>query len=230
MLIPRAGPVAAFALSAVVFAAGPAAAAGAPDPLPLYGHEMVFSVWRKGDEIGQHRVLFANADGALVVRSILDLAVKILGITVYRYDYRSEETWRGGKLVGLASTVDDNGTSTKINAAEAHGELDVTRPAGNVQIAGAILPSTHWDAQIIHADRVLNTLDGKLDHIALVPQGVESVMTGDGQRQAMHYLWTGDIKAESWYDAAGHWLKLRFPGKDGTPIEYVCMRCAAAAP
>ncbi|HUZ72881.1 MAG TPA: DUF6134 family protein [Stellaceae bacterium] len=216
-------------LGAVLFASGPAAA-GPPDPLPLYGHEMVFSVWRKGDKIGQHRVLFAHQDGALVVRSILDLAVKILGITVYRYDYRAQETWRNGKLVALASTVDDNGTSSKVKAAEAQGKLDVTGPDGSAVINGAILPSTHWDAQVIHADRVLNTLDGKLDHIALVPKGVEGVATNDGERQAMHYLWTGDVKAESWYDAAGHWLKLRFLGKDGTPIEYICMRCLAAAP
>jgi Domain of unknown function (DUF6134) len=229
MPLPRDMLRGAIVLGACLVAAA-AAAAPPPDPLVLYGPEMVFSVWRKGDDIGRHRVFFARTDDGLIVRSVLDLAVKILGITVYRYDYRSTETWRGGKLVALASTIDDNGTTTKVAAHEAAGALDVTGPDGATRIAGAILPSTHWDAQIIHADRVLNTLDGKLDHIALVPQGEETVTTGNGKRKAMHYLWTGDIKAESWYDAAGHWLKLRFPGKDGTPIEYVCMRCLAAAP
>jgi len=208
--------------------ASPATAA-APDPVALYGKEIVFSVWRKGDEIGQHRVTFARADGALVVQSALDLAVKILGITVYRYAYQSQETWRT-TLAALRSTVNDDGTTTRVDATAAQGKLDITGPAGKTVTDLPILPSTHWDAQVIAADRVVNTLNGKVDQIKLVPQGIEIVPTNAGPRQATHYLWTGDIKADSWYDAGGHWLKLRFPGKDGTPIDYVCVRCLATAP
>ena len=207
---------------------GPAMAA-VPDPVALYGNEIVFSVWRKGDEIGQHRVTFARADGALVVESALDLAVKILGITVYRYDYQSQETWRA-MLAALRSTVNDDGTITHVDATAAQGKLDIAGPAGKTATDLPILPSTHWDAQVIAATRVVNTLNGKVDQIKLVPQGIETVPTNVGPRQATHYLWTGDIKAESWYDADGHWLKLRFPGKDGTVIDYVCVHCLAAAP
>lgn len=216
------------ALSAAL-AAAPAWAEAPPDPLPLYGQEIVFSVWRSGSEIGRHRVLFARDDGALVVRSLLDLAVKFLGVTVYRYKYAAQEIWRDGSLVRLESSVDDNGKPAAVEAKAERDKLAVTGPEGRALIDAPVLPSTHWDAQVIGADRILNTLDGKLDRIRLVPEGVETVPTGNGPRPATHYVWSGDIKAESWYDAAGHWLKLRFNGKDGTPIEYVCMRCMASA-
>jgi hypothetical protein len=217
----------AFAIVAALALAAPARADPVPDPFKLYGSEMNFSVWRKGDEIGQHRVTFTRQDGALVVRSFFDIAIKFLGLTVYRYDYTSEETWRGGRLDALASTIDDNGTKTAIEAKEDDGKLAVTAPDAHEVIAGFILPSTHWNAQVITASRVLNTLNGKVDDIKLVPVGMETVPVGGGTRQAMHYRYTGAIKAESWYDAAGHWLKLRFPGTDGTLIDYVCERCAA---
>ena len=215
------------ALAGAVLAAGPAMASGPPDPLRLYGPEMVFSVWRSGSKIGEHRVIFAREDGALVVRSYLDLAVKFLGITLYRYAYRAQEVWRDGVLAQLTSAVDDNGTAASVKAHRAQGKLDVTGSGGKFVAPGTILPSTNWDAQVIGANLVLNTLDGKLDHVRLVPEGVTAVDTNVGKRTATHYLWTGDIKAEAWYDEAGHWLRLRFLGKDGAPIEYRCMRCVA---
>jgi hypothetical protein len=216
------------AVGAALCAAVPARADGPPDPTPLYGSEIVFSVMRKGSEIGQHRVLFTREDGALVVRSLLDLAVKFLGVTVYRYKYSAREVWRDGKLMLLESAVNDDGKAAKVEAEAEAGKIAVSGPAGRALIVPPILPSTHWDPQVIGAGRLLNTLDGKIDRIRLVPEGTDSVPVGTGSREATHYVWTGDIKAESWYDAAGHWLKLRFNGKDGTPIDYVCKRCMAA--
>ena len=72
-----------------------AAAGSLPDPLALYGGEMDFTVWRSGSEIGRHRVTFARDGGTLTVRSLLDIAVKLLGITVYRFNYQSQEVWHG---------------------------------------------------------------------------------------------------------------------------------------
>jgi hypothetical protein len=224
------GCVAFAALAFLADIGGGAAAETLPDPALLYGGDIVFSVWRSGSEIGEHRVQFMRDGAGLIVRSTLDLAVKLLGITVYRYHYQSQETWRDDRLVALASAIDDDGTLSKVETSEAQGKLVVTGTAGTTTVAGPILPSTHWNAQIIGADRMLDTLNGKVDQIKLVPQGMETVPTGAGPRPATHYLYTGDIKAEVWYDGDGHWLKLRFPGKDGSIIDYVCTRCLALAP
>jgi Family of unknown function (DUF6134) len=226
MVLPRAAACALVLLAATAERAA-AAADGLPDPMTLYGDDMAFAVWRSGSQIGEHRVTFAREDGALFVRSLFDIAVKFLGVTVYRFRYTAEETWRGGKLQALVTTIDDDGTKTAVNAKEDDGKLDVAGPATHEEIAGFILPSTHWNAQVIEASRVLNTLDGKVDEVRLVPVGVESVPVGTATREATHYRYTGAVTAESWYDAEGHWLKLRFPGKDGTPIDYVCERCVA---
>jgi hypothetical protein len=218
------------ALAALAATSGAGHAADAlPDPLKLYGGEMVFSVWRSGSQIGEHRVTFARADGALTVRSVFDIAVKLLGIVVYRYKYQSQEVWRGGTLAQLDSTIDDNGTSHSVQAKAQDGKLAVTGPeAPREPVTLPILPSTHWNAQVITASRVLNTLSGKINQIKLVPEGAETVPAGAAQLAATHYRYTGDIQAESWYDADGHWVKLRFPGTDGTLIDYVCVRCVAA--
>lgn len=218
-----------FLVATVLLAAPSLAAAAPPDPFKLYGSEIDFAVYRSGSEIGQHKVTFASENGALVVRSLFDIAVKFLGVTVYRYHYLSQETWRDGRLAGLASTVDDNGTATKVEASEKGSALVVNGPeAKNEIVPPTVLPSTHWNAQVIQADQVLNTINGKLDAIKLVELGPETVTIAGTPRPATHYRYTGDITAETWYDQSGHWVKLRFPGKDGTLIDYVCQHCAGA--
>ena len=46
---------------------------------------------------------------------------------------------------------------------------------------------------------------------------------------ATRYAYSGDLKADVWYDDAGRWVKLRFRGRDGSVIEYVCRRCQGPA-
>jgi hypothetical protein len=217
-------------LGVLAAAGGSACAADTPpDPLALYGGEMVFTVWRSGSEIGQHRVTFARDGDSLRVRSLFDIAVKFLGVTVYRFKYEAQEVWRDGRLAELVSTIDDNGKPSSVQAKEEEdGKLAVIGPDSRETVEGPILPSSHWNAQVIDASRVLNTLNGKIDQVKLVPLGVETVPVGAASREATHYRYTGALNPESWYDAEGHWLKLRFPGKDGTLIDYVCVRCVAA--
>ncbi|MGH7091741.1 MAG: DUF6134 family protein, partial [Stellaceae bacterium] len=158
-----------------------------------------------------------------------DIAVKFLGVTVYRYNYQSQETWRGGELAGLVSVVNDDGTVTRVDTSRKDDTLVVNGPeARNEVVALPILPSTHWDAQVIDASRVLNTITGKVAAIKVVKLGPETVTVAGKPHPAMHYRYAGDIQAETWYDQAGHWVKLRFAGKDGSIIDYSCLRCVAA--
>jgi geranylgeranyl diphosphate synthase type II len=53
----------------------------------------------------------------------------------------------------------------------------------------------------------------------------EYVATERGQVPATYYRYTGDLLAELWYDDDGRWVKMRFKGRDGSMIEYVCRRC-----
>jgi hypothetical protein len=47
-------------------------------------------------------------------------------------------------------------------------------------------------------------------------------MTGNGPVTATRYRYSGELETEAWYDDAGRRVKLRFKGRDGTPIAYKC--------
>ena len=43
---------------------------------------------------------------------------------------------------------------------------------------------------------------------------------------ATRYRYSGELEqTEVWYDDEGRWLRLRFPGGDGLPIDFICRRC-----
>jgi hypothetical protein len=64
---------------------------------------------REGDVVGQHRITFRRNDEELVVRSDLEIEVKLLLFTAYRYEQTRSEVWRGRQLVGLASVAANDG-------------------------------------------------------------------------------------------------------------------------
>jgi hypothetical protein len=220
-------PTIAVALCCALLTLGAPARAAAALPDSLYGKQIVFSVWRSGSEIGRHIVDFARDGNTLRVESRLALVVRLVGIPVFRYDYDAKEDWQKGALAGLAVKINNDGSPIVIDAKRAGDKIDVVGTNGTFLIPDATMPTTHWDMRILKETEVLNTTSGKLDHVDVVKGEVEQVATANGKIEATHYTYTGDIQAEVWYDAEGHWVKLRFLGKDGTPVEYVCEVCTA---
>jgi hypothetical protein len=53
----------------------------------------------------------------------------------------------------------------------------------------------------------------------------EFVDTERGPVMATRYAYHGDLETEVWYDDFGRWVKMRFAGRDGSTIEYVCTLC-----
>ncbi len=211
---------------AVLLAAAPAFARDEPfDPIAAYGTDIVFDVYRDGKRIGEHRVRFDKTGEALTAESRFSIRITILGLPLYKYEYTSVGTWRDGHLARLNARVDDDGTVSSVNAERSDDKLMVH--AGDVQTVApaSVFPTTHWNPGVIGTAQVLNTITGHINSVRMKELGTENVVTGGTHRLARHFAYTGELETEVWYDMSGRWVKMRFNGKDGTPIEYVCRRC-----
>ena len=86
-----------------------------------------------------------------------------------------------------------------------------------------------FDARMVSspqaASKVLNTLTGKMNNVRIEARGQEYVPTEGGDVKAMRYAYTGELETEVWYDQEDRWVKMRFVGKDGVSIDYVCRKC-----
>jgi hypothetical protein len=208
------------ALALLTVLAASSSAAGA-DGLP-YGQTLSFVVMRQGQQIGSHKLVFEHEGSRLKVSTSIDLAVKLVGITAYRYSHRAQETWDGDALVSLTSRTDDDGKAYAVQANRtAEGIVVQAQGGARVVLPASIMPSSHWNVRQVTQTVLLNTQKGNEAHVKITALGREAVKTSSNTLQATHYRYDGDIKMDQWFDDRGRWVKMSFKGSDGSTIEYV---------
>lgn len=180
-----------------------AAIAAPSDSVPSSGR-LAFDVIRKGKDIGDYVVTFRGSGGDLSVDVRTDVLVKVpvIGVSAYTFTQQSTETWRGGKLAGLTSKTNDNGTPHEISVG-----------------ASPLVPASLWSADLVSSRQVLNTINGGTDAISVRKVGTESITTGAGPIQATHYAVGGGLNRELWY-ADGKLVHVRFAAEDGSVVDY----------
>ncbi len=199
------------------------------DPITLYGRELKFDVLRNGREAGQHSVRFDRKGSVLTVDSDFQLQIDLLFVTIFQYRYQAREEWRDGQLDQMTVQVDDDGTPVSLDVERRGNRLTVRNGEDTYGVDAPIFPTNHWHAGVIGDRRVLNTLTGRVNRVIIQPIGRETIPTESGPVTATRYAYTGELETEVWYDDAGRWVKMRFAGRDGSIIDYVCRRCQGGA-
>ena len=86
---------------------------------------------------------------------------------------------------------------------------------------GDAIPASLWNAKLTERSQLLNTLDGTEMNVTIEDRGVERVSVGGDTVDARHYVISGDLKREVWYDTTGVLVKVRFRADDDSEIQYV---------
>jgi Family of unknown function (DUF6134) len=182
-----------------------------------------FAVSRAGSPIGQHRLRFTQ-DGARTTAEItIELQVKIAFITVYRYRHVNREIWDGEDLLSFASRTDDNGTAHRVQARRSGDRILVESDQGIVEAPGDALPTTYWHRRFLERPQWIDTQNGRVLSCSVSSRGVERIAALDRELAADRFAVAGDLQLDLWY-VGEQWVKLAFPGPDGTPIDYRLQR------
>lgn len=201
------------------------------NPIAAYGQSVVYGIYRKNKKIGEHTLHFTHTDTAnsrLLVEIESKIVVTVLKVPVYRFNYRSTETWIGGQLQSVDAATNDNGKKHKVSAERIADDMEhmlLEDKNGNTTKAKVGFASNHWNSRVVSADKMFNTLTGKANEIVFQANGVVNIRLADNSKstiEATHYKITGQVNTDIWYDTSGRWVQLRFKGKDGTAIEYRC--------
>jgi hypothetical protein len=192
-----------------------------------YGNQLIFSAYRNGQPIGTHRLDFDRQGERLVVATSIELAVKVVGITAYRYTHRGREIWLGKALVSFDSSTDDDGKPYTVRASRDQGQLRVERtsPAAGDPVRDLLpadlLPSTHWNIHQASQGFLLNAQKGTRERITVTAAGRETVRTRSGVIAATRHRYEGGLRMDQWFDDRGRWIRSRFVVFDGSTIDYV---------
>ena len=186
--------------AAVLALAGPAAA----------DDTRTFQVLVDGKAAGHYQVRVADKDGLTECRVTARVEVKAL-IGTYRYSLDSQETWKDGKLTGLRSTCNDDGTRHDVTLTGDGTTATLRADGKTVRGGGAVWPTTYW--RLPPAAGALTLIDsdtGKLIPAKLEQVGADKVRVLGAERAATRYRLTGGVDVTLWYDAGGRLIRESF--------------------
>ena len=185
--------------------------------------DLRFAVMRGRSKIGVHTVEFRDRPDGLAVHTVIDLAVKVVFITVFRYQHECQDVWVSGQLLSLRSRTIENGKRYAVEATAEPGGIRVVGPGGPLVVGSRLLTSNSlWNSLLVDQQRLIDAQYGR--EIGLVVHrrgtealglaGTERVVTDRFQILTPHY---GGLL---WYDATGRWVKGSFEIR-GEWIDYV---------
>ncbi len=182
---------------------------------------LAFDVWRNGQPIGAHTVDIEGDEADLKVRTNVELLVKFGPIPVFRYTFKSHETWRDGKFSGLESHTETNGRGDQVHAVSGASGITIQTTHGQTHTAPAdALPLSHWNQHALR-NPLFNPQTGAMLKERIARQEGETLRLPDGRSiPTTKVTLVGDTEIIDWYDEAGAWVALRGRLKDGSYLDY----------
>jgi hypothetical protein len=171
--------------------------------------DLWFRALRHGSAIGEHRVTFRPDGDRLTVETRVEIAVKVVFVTVFRFRHEAKEVWQSDRLVSVTSTTDDNGTLLQVSG---HAVADGFRIIGQDGpfLASAQLLSSNalWDSRIVRESRLIDVQHGGEIGLVTKQLGDEEVDTPDGRvRASRHHMITPYYAGSVFHDRDGRWVK-----------------------
>jgi hypothetical protein len=171
--------------------------------------DLRFRALRHGSPIGEHRVTFRPNGDRLTVETRVEIAVKVLFFTAFRFAHEAEEVWQSDRLVSVTSTTDDNGTLLQVSGHAVADGFRIVGADGPSLASGHLLTSNAlWDSRVVRETRLIDVQHG--GEIGLVTKQLddEQVATPQGLVRASRYHMITPYYAGSvFYDRDGRWVK-----------------------
>lgn len=171
-----------------------------------------FRIWRGGDEIGLQTVELLRSSDALRVEIEIDIAVKLLGITVYGYRMRNVETWSGGMLRELSAETDDDGTTASVTVRRRDDMLEVAGSGYQGIIPGDAATTSYWSPDFLRRGTWISTYDGTPMSVRTAQGGSAPVRLATGEVTAAVWNVSGDLDLALLY-AGQEWVANHFTAR-----------------
>jgi len=183
-----------------------------------------FNVWLDEREIGSHLVEIEERPSGTHVHTHVNYNVKVLFVSVFKYNHEAEEHWLGQCLEQLASETKVNRNASTLRGYRTDQAFVIDSSESKSPSAPACLGTyAYWDHQRISRPGLLNAQTGEYSTAtlsALGPTALPSPAKPAGTEKAAAFrLQTDQGTIDLWYDANDEWLALQTE-LDGRTLTY----------
>lgn len=170
-------------------------------------------------ELGTHRVTLRSDEESRRVTVERKLRVRVLLVTAYREETRTEEVWQDGRMVRFSRQSDDGDAVSTMTAAVEGGSLVAEGAKGKVTLPAGTFPTNPWNPAIVEQTLLMDTSDGHAVKVTTRAAGEETLTVMGQALPATRYEMTGDEKRTLWYDAEGRLVK-QVIHRDGDTVTF----------
>ncbi|GAB4236542.1 MAG: hypothetical protein Tsb0032_41540 [Kiloniellaceae bacterium] len=215
-------------LLAALLAAPPAAAplsaqqaALPPAPEQTLQEPLVFDVLRDGEKIGEHRIDFERQDDTLKVSVATAMEVSFAFVTLFHYEHKRVERWRGGELQSLAGMTNDDGEEFEVSIVRKAGFYSRTVNGREEEIREPLAVDSLWSRDRLTGGKLFSSESGRAYRVRSDLLGWETIQAGGEAVEAEHVKLSGEVDRDLWYAPTGELVKLRYENDEGQTFEYV---------
>lgn len=175
------------------------------------GASRTFGVFRGDTPIGTHKVSVRREGDQVIAGTDVKIAVKVLGITLYRYELDVQETYASdGRLLSMRGTCNDDGTPNFVNVDRQGDTLTIEGSSYSGPVAGNASPSSYWRKASVRNTPWISTQSGEIFEVVITPTAVPGTPSGGASFNATD----GDgVNIDVIYDAQGEWVGSGFDAK-----------------
>jgi hypothetical protein len=168
-----------------------------------------FRALHRGKPVGEHRTEFRQDGNRVTVTTHVDVTIKVMFFTAFRFRHDSVEIWQAGRLVSVESTTDDNGTLLRVSGYAAGDGFRILGEDGPFLASPELLTSNAlWDSRLVRETRLIDVQHGSEIGMVATFLGEEQVDTPRGPIRARRYqIITPHNAGSLFYDGDGRWVK-----------------------
>lgn len=183
-----------------------------------------YQVLRDGEVVGEQRNDFERRGDELRVVTDVRINITLLGLNIYDFTQRIEESWQNGQLMSLVSIAVDDGDTRNVKLVREGDRLVGNYDGKKRDLPGTLVPSTLWNSAVVEHSSVLETTKGRERTFIVEQKGIEQVKLPIGTVKARHFVFTGNFRREAWYDESGVLVAAQMEAKDGSIIRQELLR------
>ena len=188
-------------------------------PIPING-EIKFDVIRKNKVIGSHEIKFTKNNGSLLVETNIDIEVKVLFVTAYKFNHQSTETWINGnftKIVGHSDFEDER--EYFIKGQDNNDSFLASGMDGKLELDKNILPSNFWNIDVLKQKEIFDTQKGVSRTIDVKNLGYEEIKVNKKNIKCNKFIFHASSNPKDkgpfpeytlWYDENDELMKFQF--------------------
>ncbi len=188
-------------------------------PIPKNG-EVKFDVIRKNKVIGSHEITFTKNNEILLVKTNVDIEVKILFVSAYEFAHQSTETWINGDFTEIVAHTDfEDEREYFIKGQDNNDSFLAFGMNGKLNLDKNILPSNFWNIDVLNQKEIFDTQKGIARTIDVEDLGYEEIKVNKKNVKCNKFIFNASSNSKDkgpfpeytlWYDENDELMKFQF--------------------